>query len=91
MNAEPELERARQISRAHSEELLSKPNVIAVGVGFQEGSRSELALIVMVQQKLPKSALTEEEIVPHEIEGLPVEVREVGDVTAQAEGVNQKK
>jgi hypothetical protein len=40
-------------------------------------------LVVMVEQKLPLSALAEDEIVPSEIDGLPVEVRVVGDVSAQ--------
>ena len=79
-----DIEQARQISRSHSEELLAKPNVVAVGVGFQEGSTTELALVVMVKRKVPNSALTGDEIVPREIEGLAVEVREVGEVSAQA-------
>jgi hypothetical protein len=85
VSSDPELERARKISRAHSDELLSKPNVVAVGLGYQEGSESQLTLVVMVEQKIPLSALAEDEIVPSEIDGLPVEVREVGDVSAQGE------
>lgn len=83
MSSDPELERAREISRAHSDELLSKPNVVAVGLGYQEGTESQLTLVVMVSHKVPLSALAEGEIVPSEIEGLPVEVREVGEVSAQ--------
>ena len=86
MSTDPALERARQISRAHSDALLAKPNVVAVGVGYREGSHTELMLVVMVKQKLPSSALAEDEIVPSEIDGLPVEVRVVGDVSAQGEG-----
>lgn len=83
MSTDPTLERARRISRGHSDALLAKPNVVAVGVGYREGSPSELMLVVMVEQKLPLSALAEDEIVPSEIDGLPVEVRVVGDVSAQ--------
>jgi len=85
MSSNPALERARQISRAHSDSLLAKPNVVAVGLGYQKGSQSELTLVVMVEQKLPLSALAEDEIVPSEIDGLPVEVRVVGEVSAQAD------
>ena len=91
MSSDPALERARQISRAHSDTLLSKPNVVAVGVGYREGSLSELTLVVMVKQKLPLSALAENEIVPSEIDGLPVEVRVVGEVSAQSEAENHDK
>jgi len=89
MSTDPALERARQVSRAHSDALLAKPNVVAVGVGYREGSQSELMLVVMVEQKLPLSALAEDEIVPSEIDGLPVDIRVVGEVSAQGEGENQ--
>ena len=83
MSEDPALDRARQISRAHSVSLLAKPNVVGVGLGHREGSATELRLVVMVERKMPLSALAEDEIVPSEIEGLPVEVRVVGEVSAQ--------
>lgn len=85
MSSDPALERAREISRAHSDSLLAKPNVVAVGLGYLEGSTSDLTLVVMVEQKVPLSALAEDEIVPSEIDGLPVQVRVVGEVSAQGE------
>jgi len=85
VSSEPALVRAREILRTNSERLLAKPNVVAVGVGYREGSQSELALVVMVKHKLPESALAEDEIVPREIDGLSVEVRMVGEVSAQGE------
>ncbi len=91
MSSDPALERARQISRAHSDTLLAKPNVVGVGIGYQKGSQSELTLVVMVEQKLPLSALAEDDIVPSEIDGLPVEVRVVGVVSAQGEAKNHEK
>ncbi len=39
--------------------------------------------MVMVNQKVPLSALAKNEVVPNEIEGLPVDVRVVGEVSAQ--------
>lgn len=85
MSSESDLERARRISRANSDALLSKPNVIAVGVGYLEESQTELAIVVMVEQKVPLTTLAKDEVVPSEIEGLPVEVRVVGEVSAQEE------
>ena len=85
MSSDPALERAREISRAHSDSLLAKPNVVAVGLGYLEGSTSDLTLVVMVEQKVPLSALAEDEIVPSEIDGLLVQVRVVGEVSAQGE------
>ncbi len=83
MSSDPALERAREISRTHSNALLAKPNVVAVGLGYLNDSPSELTLVVMVNQKVPLSALAKNEIVPNEIEGLPVDVRVVGEVSAQ--------
>ena len=83
MSSDPALERAREISRTHSNALLAKPNVVAVGLGYLEGSPTELTLVVMAEKKAPLSALAADEIVPSEIDGLKVEVREVGEVSAQ--------
>ena len=89
MSTEPALKRARQILRTNSDQLLAKPKVVAVGVGYRDGSPSELVLVVMVKQKLPKSALAEDEIVPSDVDGLPVDVRMVGEVNAQVDTSNQ--
>jgi len=83
MSSDPALERAREISRTHSNALLAKPNVVGVGLGYLEGSPTELTLVVMVDQKVPLSALAEDEILPSEIDGLKVQVRVVGEVSAQ--------
>lgn len=81
MKPDPQaLEAARQVSRAHARELLAKANVVGVGVGQREGGA--LMLVVMVERKLPRSRLAEADLVPSEIEGLPVEVREVGELKA---------
>jgi hypothetical protein len=58
-------------------------NVVGVGVGYRGGARQELALVVMVKQKLPRAQLREEDLLPQEIEGIPVEVRVVGELRAQ--------
>jgi hypothetical protein len=90
VSSDPALDRAREISRAHSDSLLAMPNVVAVGLGYLEGSPTELRLVVMVEQKVPLSALAEDEIVPSEIDGLPVEVRVVGEVSAQGDAESSK-
>ena len=42
----------------------------------------EVSLVVMVTQKLPRSQLASEDIVPGEIDGVPVDVQEVGEFEA---------
>jgi hypothetical protein len=39
-------------------------------------------LIVMVEQKIPHVLLAPEDVIPAEIEGVPVDVREVGKIEA---------
>jgi len=56
---------------------------VGVGVGYRGGTRQELILVVMVKQKLPRAQLRKEDLLPQEIEGIPVEVRVVGELRAQ--------
>jgi hypothetical protein len=43
----------------------------------------KLAIVVLVRRKLPRAQLMPEDIVPAEIEGVPVDVQEVGEIRAQ--------
>jgi len=80
------VQRASAVKLAHQEELLSKANVVGVGVGYCTvgGERTdEVALVVMVTQKLPRAQLAPKDVLPQEIEGVRVDVQEVGVITAQ--------
>jgi hypothetical protein len=79
-------ENARAVKRAYASQLLSKANVVGLGVGFcqQDGERTDtVGLVVMVKQKLPKEQLSAEDVLPVEIDGVPVDVQEVGVIRAQ--------
>ena len=55
------LERAGRIKTAYAEKIMSKANVVGVGVGFtQRGGRvtQEIGLIVLVTRKLPRDPTT---------------------------------
>ena len=84
MNPEQALEHARAVSRANAELLLAKANVVGVGVGYRSGTEREVTLVVMVSQKVPRTQLREDDLLPVEIEGVPVEVRVVGELRAQS-------
>lgn len=78
-------ERVQAVKRAHESALLSKKNVVGVGVGLREtgGIRQKtVALVVMVSQKVPPDQLAPEDVIPSEIEGVPVDVQEVGELKA---------
>ncbi|MFI6643571.1 hypothetical protein [Streptomyces sp. NPDC050504] len=57
-------------------------NVTGVGTGRDEHSGADV-IVVLVTRKVPRDRLRVEDVVPEELEGVPVRVRAVGDVTAQ--------
>lgn len=64
-------------------QLLAKANVVGVGIGYRSEESDELALITMVERKLPVAALSAGDLVPPEIDGAPTDVIEVGSIRAQ--------
>lgn len=82
---ETTLERAQAVRQSHEAELLRRANVVGVGVGLRtRGGRRQrqVALVIMVRQKVPRAMLAEADVLPGEIDGVPVDVVEVGDITA---------
>ncbi|HEY43094.1 MAG TPA: hypothetical protein G4O11_03845 [Anaerolineae bacterium] len=81
-----DLNRALMIKEKHEDELMSKANVQGVGIGLHmRGGQPTggLSLIVMVSHKVPKAQLASEDLIPSEIEGVSVDVQEVGELEAQ--------
>lgn len=80
------LRRAQAVRQAHQAELLRLPNVVGVGLGLRQRrgiSTSRVALVVMVSRKVPLAQLTPDERIPGEIDGVEVDVQEMGEVMAQ--------
>lgn len=77
--------RAVRVKQQHEPALLAKANVLGVGVGLRQragASEAEVAVVVLVRRKVPVAQLAPEDRIPREIEGVPVDVQEVGDVRA---------
>lgn len=75
----------RQIKEKHEAWLLAKKNVIGVGIGFREkeGQMTEqMALVVSVSKKLTSGEVSVIDLIPAELEGVPVDVKEVGEIRA---------
>jgi hypothetical protein len=84
--ADPSLQRAHTVKEAHEQRLLRMANVVGVGVGLRRraGAQSrEVAIVVLVSRKVPRIQLSPKDVIPAEIEGVPVDVQEVGEVRAQ--------
>jgi len=67
------------VLRKHEDDLLAYPNVNAVGIGEREGRP---VIKVMVVRKVPESSLEPGQILPKELEGYPLDVEAVGEITA---------
>jgi len=86
-NTSNQYEAVQNVLQTHQDALMSKPNVIGVGIGLREvgGIRTEtVCIVVLVSQKVPRAQLSAGAVLPTELEGIPVDVQEVGKISAQS-------
>jgi hypothetical protein len=75
-----------EIQERYQDALLRKQNVVGVAAGYRfSGGQptDEPAVAVLVQQKKPVAALSADDLVPAEIDGVRTDVYEVGYLQAQ--------
>jgi len=85
MIQDEELERLRTVKAIHEADLMCKANVVGVGIGLRqhEGKPTgKPAIVVSVTHKVPLSKLAPGDVVPCELEGVPVDVQAVGELRA---------
>jgi hypothetical protein len=85
MTAEKRIEEIRAIKDRHEDDLLQRKNVVGLGIGYKEvGGREtdQLSIVVMVRKKESPSQLDTRDLIPSEIEGVPVDVKEIGEIVA---------
>jgi hypothetical protein len=86
VNRAEETARALRVKEEHEADLLAKANVLGVGVGFRHRAgraTGEISIIVMVRRKQPAAELAAGDLVPTEIDGVSVDVHEVGEIEAK--------
>ncbi len=77
------LEKVQAVKETYQEALLEKQNVIGVGIGqiHTDGKRTnQVGIIVMVSQKIPDEMLAPQDRIPREIDGVKVDVKEIGEI-----------
>ncbi len=83
---EDRMARVEAVQRKYEADLMRKSHVIGVGIGVgkREGEPTdEICLVVMVDQKMPVSQLGPRDRIPSQLEGVRVDVQEIGVVSAQ--------
>ena len=80
-----ELSQIQAVKAKYEHELLRKKNVVGLGIGLREKDgklTDEMVLTVMVRRKQPRSRLRTRDEIPTELDGVPVDVKEVGTLRA---------
>jgi len=75
----------KKVKEASKDSLLATQNVVGVGVGYKiiDGEQTEnYAIVVMVTRKLPIPALPPNSILPKNVNGIKIDVIEVGELRA---------
>jgi hypothetical protein len=72
--------RAAEVIARNESALLRRANVVAVAEGQNRG---ETTIVVYVARKVPREQLAEDDLLPPELEGIPVDVVESGSIEAQ--------
>jgi hypothetical protein len=78
--------RAMLVQTQYTDMLMRKAHVmgVAVGLALKGGVMTDkVALVVLVDQKLPPEALSADDLVPEELDGVECDVQEIGFIAAQ--------
>lgn len=78
----------RDVKVRYQDELMQKPNVVGVGIGIEKKRdrfTGQIVLVVNVRRKVPCETLPPDGCIPEELDGVRVDVQEIGDVVALEE------
>ena len=77
-------EKITEVQVKYVDELMQKAHVVGVGIGLAKVNdeyTDELALVVLVDEKVPLEELDEEDQIPGELDGVRVDVQETGEIS----------
>ena len=75
----------KRVREKYEDFLMKKEGVVGCAVGYKQvGSKKtdELCIVCFVVQKKPEEELGKQDIIPKEIEGIPTDVVESGELRA---------
>jgi len=76
---QPAYQKVLKVKKAHESRLMAKLNVVGVGVGK---NGDDFVLDVLVRE-MTSRPLRPQDSIPDEIDGVKVEIRQIGQPTAQ--------
>ncbi len=85
MTQTADIEHAQRIKQKYENQLLQLTNVVGVGVGLKYSAgqpTGQVAVVVNVNTKKSVTELSQPDVIPAELEGVPVDVQEVGTFKA---------
>lgn len=77
-----------EVQSRYTDYLMHKPNVVGVSIGLADtDSDGDLdvvyyCIVVLVSTKVDEDDLSPEELIPNELDGVPVRVQEIGQINA---------
>lgn len=77
-------DRLSQVQAKYVDMLMTKANVIGVALGYVKENGitlDEKGIVVMVTQKVPENQLPPKDRIPHELDGVRVDVQSFGTFT----------
>jgi hypothetical protein len=81
----PTIEEIKKIKEKHEQELMSKAGVVGCSIGYKhiDGKKTDkLSIVCYVRKKKKVEDLKIKDIIPEEIEGIPIDVVESGELKA---------
>lgn len=85
-------EQVREIKERNRDRLMGLPNVVGVGIGRKvvEGRYTDqIAIRVYVTEKVPPERLKNEQRIPEEVDGVPTDVVEAGEIRLLGKYANE--
>ncbi len=80
-----ELYKVQAVKDRYKDSILARPNVVGVGAGLKMSAgvvTDQVCLVAMVRKKLPLEALSVQDVIPSQMDAVPTDVLEVGDLRA---------
>lgn len=81
MSQDVQTAKANLVLAKYTDELMRKRHVVGVGIGIEQKDgvpTGEVCIVVMVDHKAPPDMMSEQDVIPAQLEGVRLDVQEIG-------------